>query len=95
MEAETEYVDMGDSVPMRKLTLKEIKSATEVDSELQALVHLHTRLAERRAEVPSQSHAYFPFREELSIQDGVVRIVAPYSLRQCMIDKVHPSHLGI
>ena len=67
MEAETEYVDMGDSVPIRKLTLEEIKSATEVDSELQALVHLHKRLAERRAEVPYQSHAYFPFREELSI----------------------------
>ena len=43
--------------------------------------------------------AYFPFREELSIQDGVVfkgeRIVVPSNLRQCMMDEVHASHLGI
>ena len=33
-EVETEYVDMAESVPIRKLTLQEIKSATEVDTEL-------------------------------------------------------------
>ena len=37
-EVETQYVDMAESVPIRKLTLQEIKSATEVDAELQALV---------------------------------------------------------
>ena len=42
-EVETEYVDMAESVPIRKLTLQEIKSATEVDAELQALVPIITQ----------------------------------------------------
>ena len=99
-EVKTEHVDMAESVPIRKLTLQEIKNATEVDAELRALVPIITQgWPGRRAEVPSQVQAYFPFREELSIQDGVVfkgeRIVVPSNLRQCMMDKVHASHLGI
>jgi len=99
-EVETEYIDMAESVPIRKLTLQKIKSATEVDAELQALAPIITQgWPERRADVPSQLQVYFPFRDELSIQDGVVfkgeRIIVPSSLRQCMIDKVHASHLGI
>ena len=42
-EVETQYVDMAESVPIRKLTLQEIKSATEVDAELQALVLIITQ----------------------------------------------------
>ena len=42
---------------------------------------------------------YFPFREELSLLNGVVfkgeQIVVPLSLPDCIIDKVHASHLGI
>ena len=99
-EVETEYVDMAESVPIQKLTLQEIKTATEVDAELQALVPIITQgWLERKAEVPSQLHAYFPFGEELSIQDGAgfkgERIVVLSNLRQCMMDKVHASHLGI
>ena len=91
---------MAESLPTQKLTLQEIKSATEVDAELQALAPIITQgWQERRAEVPSQLQAYFPFREELSIQDGIVfkgeRIVVPSSLRQCMMDKLYASHLGI
>ena len=99
-EVETEYVDMAESVPILKVTLQEIKSATEGHAELQALAPIITQgWPERRAEVPSQLQVYFPFREELSIQDGVVckgeRSVVPSSLRQSMMDKVHVSHLGI
>ena len=42
---------------------------------------------------------YFPFREKLTVQNGVVfkgeRIVVPRCLRKCIIDKLHASHLGI
>ena len=91
---------MQESVSIRKLTLQEIKSATEVDAELQALAPIITQgWPERRAEAPSQLQVNVPFRDELSIQDGVVfkgeRIAVPFSLRQCMMDKVHASHLGI
>ena len=43
LEIETEYVDMTESVPIRKPTLQEIKSATEVDAELQVLVPIITQ----------------------------------------------------
>ena len=98
-EVETENIDTAESVPIQKLTLQEIKSATEVDAELQALAPIITQgWPERRADVPSQLQVYFLFREELSIQDGVFkgeRIIVPSSLRQCIMDKVHASHLGI
>ena len=96
-EVETEYIDITESVPIRKLTLQEIKSSTEVDAELQALAAIIKQgWPERRADVSSQLQV---FREELSIQDGVVfkgeRIVVPSSLRQCMMDKVHASQRGV
>ena len=99
-EVETEYVDMAESVPIRKLTLQEIKSATEVDEELQALAPFITQgWPKRMAEAPSKLQVYFPFRDELSIQVSVVfkgeRIVVPSSLRQCMMNRVHASHMGI
>jgi len=99
-EVETEYIDIAESVPIRKLTLQEIKSATEGDAEFQALAPIITQgWPERRADVPSQLQVYFPFREELSLQDGVVLkgepIIVSSSLGQCMMDKVHASHLGI
>ena len=54
---------------------------------------------ESLAAVPPTLRDYFNFREELLVQDGVVykgeRIVVPRGLRQCIIDKIHPSHLGI
>ena len=54
MEVGTEYVDMAESVPIRKVTLQEIKSATEVDAELQALARIITQgWPERKAELPS------------------------------------------
>ena len=54
-EVETEHVDTAECVPIRKLTFQEIKSATEVDAELQALVLIITQgWLERMAEVPSQ-----------------------------------------
>ena len=72
-EIETEHIDMIAFVPIQQLTLLEIKSATEVDVELQALVTtIKEGSSESRADVPLKLQEYFPFREELSIQDGVV-----------------------
>ena len=70
-------------------------NATEVDAELQALAAIIKQgWPERRADVYSKLQVYFPFREELPIQDGVVfmgeRIVVPSSLRQCIMNKYMP-----
>ena len=80
---------MTESVPFRKLTLQENKNAAEVDAELKALAPIITQgWPERRAFTSEKSCQYrMVFKGE--------RIVVPSSLRQCMMDKVHASHLGI
>ena len=92
-EIETEHIDMIAFVPIQQLTLLEIKSATEVDVELQALVTtIKEGSSESRADVPLKLQEYFPFSEELSIQDGVVFkgewIIIPSTCR-------HASHLDV
>ena len=48
-EVETEYVDMAESVPIQKLTLQEIKSATEVKCRAPGISsYYHTRLAREK-----------------------------------------------
>ena len=99
-EVETEYVNMAEFVPIRETTLAELKVATESDPELELLtIVIKQGWPESLAAVPPTLRDYFNFREELSVQDGVVykgeRIVVPRGLRQCIIDKIHASHLGI
>ena len=46
-----------------------------------------------------QLHCYYPFREELTIQNGVIfkgeRVVIPAALHNSIINKLHSSQLGI
>ena len=99
-EIEPENVDMIVFVPIWQLTLLEIKSAMEVDAELQALATMIKQgWPESKPYVPLKLQEYFPFRGELSIQQGVVfegeRIMVPSTLTQSMIDKVGAGHLGV
>ena len=99
-EVEAEYVNMAEFVPIRQTTLTEIKAATESDPELELFTTIIKQgWPESLAALPPSLHDYYNFREEMSAQDGVVykgeRIVVPRSLRQCIIDKIHASHLGI
>ena len=54
---------------------------------------------ETKEEVPSEIKRYFDFKEELSIQDGILfkgnRVIVPVALRPHMITQVYSSHLGI
>lgn len=88
-EIETEHVDMIAPVPIRQLTLLEIQSATEVDAELKALVTMIKQdWPKSKADITLKFQKYFPFREEISTQDGVMfkgkRILVPFTLRQLM-----------
>ena len=88
-EIETEHVDMIAPVPIRQLTLLEIQSATEVDAELKALVTMIKQdWPKSKADITLKFQKYFPFREEISTQDGVVfkgkRILVSFTLRQLM-----------
>ena len=54
---------------------------------------------ETKEEVPSEILGYFNFKEEISIQDGILfkgnQVIVPITLRPHMITQVHSSHLGI
>jgi transposase InsO family protein len=53
---------------------------------------------ETRQEVPIVIRDYWTFREEMTVQNGVIfnreRIVIPKSMRQEMLKRIHSSHLG-
>ena len=54
---------------------------------------------DRKEEVPAEIRNYFHFREELTIQDGILfkgnRVIVPGALRPYMVKKVHASHIGV
>ena len=54
---------------------------------------------EKRDECPQNLKAYWTYRDELSVLDGLVlkgtRIIIPNDCRDDVLDKVHEEHFGI
>ena len=54
---------------------------------------------EDKDRLPVKVRDYFPFREEMTLQNGLVfkgeRLVVPESAREKMKAKIHASHIGI
>ncbi|XP_048255235.1 uncharacterized protein K02A2.6-like [Haliotis rufescens] len=52
-----------------------------------------------KEDVPHSVREYFTFRDELSMQNGVVfkgeRIVVPASIRGNIMERIHSSHIGV
>ena len=87
-------------LPLRDTTIKEIQKHTETDPDLQALATIiKDDWPESKDKVKPQLHGYYPFKGELTIQNGVIfkgeRVVIPAALRSTMINKLHSSHLGL
>ena len=99
-EQEAEEIDMVSYLPLRDTTIKEIQKHTETDPDLQALATIiKDGWPESKDKVKPQLQCNYPFREELTIQNGVIfkgeRLVIPAALRSTMINKLHSSHLGL
>jgi len=80
--------------------LDKIRGATTQDTILQELAKvILAGWPNDRHDVAPDLLPYFSFRDELTIQDGVIfrgeRIVVPASLRGDMKQKLHHGHLGI
>lgn len=60
---------------------------------------VQTGWLDTKEEVPLSIQSYFHFRDELSVQDGLVlkgeRLVVPQSMREEVKQKLHQSHLGL
>ena len=84
----------------RSDTLNQLCIATQEDDKLILLKHTITnRWPNSIREVPSEIKAYWTFREELTIEDGLVlkgiQIVIPKNKCKQILTMLHEGHLGL
>lgn len=89
-----------DFVMFSERKLQEIRNATSQDSELCTLRDVILEgWPEERRELDKCLMSYWPFRDEMSIEDGIIlkgsRIVIPKSLTKEYLSKLHEGHQGI
>ena len=80
--------------------LQEIQRETAVDDTLQALQNVILNgWPEDKKSLKPCVHLYFPFRDELVVEDGVVyggnRCIIPLSLRRFTLGRIHQAHIEI
>ena len=85
---------------LRDERLQQIRDATATDQSLTILGEIILKgWPNQKDGVPMEALPYFNYRDELTIQDGIVyrgdRIVVPKALRPDMKNRVHAGHLGI
>ena len=84
----------------RSDSLNQIRIATQGDDELALIKHtiMHGWPSTIR-EVPSKIQSYWTFREELTIEDGIIlkgtQIVIPHKKHQATLQLIHEGHLGL
>ena len=81
-------------LPVSEATQTAIREATEADTTLRQLkTIIRQEWPGSKEEVSENVRDYFSFREELSIQNGLVfkgeRLVIPASMRDNMLVKIH------
>ena len=99
-EKDVESINMTQYIPMFEETQTRTQRATEEDA---ALRDLKTVIRHgwplRKEDVPVKVRDYFPFRDELTVQNGLIfkgeRLAVPTSSREEMTKKLHSSHIGI
>ncbi|XP_074655641.1 uncharacterized protein LOC141909154 [Tubulanus polymorphus] len=98
--AEFDSINMVRYLPISAARLSEIRDETDKDDTMQILKEIILRgWPDERSSVPTEVTPYFSFRDELSIQNGIIfrgeRAVIPKSMYNIIKDKIHSSHLGI
>lgn len=80
--------------------LQEIKEATDQDTTLHRLKEfVFQGFPAKQRELPSDLKPYWSFRDELSVENGVIlkgeQIIIPTSLQQSYLEAIHMGHQGI
>ena len=79
--------------------LQKIKEQSSLDAELNALQEMiHAGWPAHIQQVPTPLKAYWPYRDELATEDGIVmkapRIIIPATLQKEILTKLHAPHKG-
>ena len=98
-EAESDRFDVMVIKPISASRLTELQTATESDPLLQRLNHtIMNGWPERLAQVSPELKHYFSFREELTVDDGLImkgsKVVIPESLHTTYARLLHNGHPG-
>ncbi|XP_033747087.1 uncharacterized protein K02A2.6-like [Pecten maximus] len=97
---EVEQVNGVKHLAVSPETLCRLQRATKTDTNLAELMCVIRRgWPDSMEQLSLEVKKYFPFREELTIQNGLVfkndRVIVPFSERQNMIERAHSSHIGL
>ena len=99
-QEDTEHINMLDFVLIRKERLEKLKDATDNDEALQKLKSvIMDGWPDEKSSLPMEVTPYHSFRDELSVQDGLIikrdRVVIAFSMRSEMKQLFHSTHSGI
>lgn len=97
---EFEEINAEESLFVTDARLQSVKKETAKDSTLQTLMNvIKDGWPDNKANVPLCIREYWPYRDELTTQNGLAyrgtRIIIPTNMRQQMVNRAHASHLGI
>ena len=92
-QEEFEQINMVNYLPITNDRLSQIRENTSCDEALQLLKEVILKgWPGDKTCLPSQIHPYFPYRDELTAQDGLLfrgeRVIIPSNLRQTMKERV-------
>ena len=80
--------------------IEELRTKTKDDHVLRTLSEtIVTGWPETIKELPTSIRSYWSFRDELSVEDGILlkgtRVIIPESMQSFILDRLHYGHLGI
>ena len=92
-------INQVDYIRLSEGTHQQIKQCTVAVAALQSLMNtIMTGWPQTKDEVPVCNREYWNYKEELTVQDGVLfkgmKVIIPTSMRSQMIARVHSNHLG-
>ncbi|XP_064597501.1 uncharacterized protein K02A2.6-like [Liolophura sinensis] len=97
---ETESINMVEYLAISDLRIELIQKATSSDPTMSTLKRvIQDGWPDRKEDAPFTVQQYFPFRDELSVQNGIVfkgeRVIVPVSVRPEILHRLHSSHIGL
>ena len=85
---------------MKDYRLEQVRGATTTDEIFMKLGDVIMKgWPNDRSNVPSEILPYFPYRDEMTVQDGIImrgtRIVVPTTMRRELKERLHVGYMGV